>query len=332
MDRAKLPAAFAATYLLWGATFLGIRVAVETYPPFLTSAVRFALAGVLVFGVLAARGKLGATSQMPGWPKAIVTGALFCLGTHGIAPHVSRTVASGVVAVFMAATPLLMALLAHGAGQEKARPTVWLAVVLGLAGVAVLAWPAGDADVTVAEAAWMLLAALCWAIGSLLTKRWTPPGTPVAHFAGRQMVAGATLLWLASGVSGQGWVPPVPDLRTAVAVTYLAVGGTVAAYFSYLYLLRHVPLAQASSYTFVNPVVAVVLGAWLASEPLTPRLLAATPLVVAAVVLALRAKSPPRAPAAPPVQPPVRPPAAEWGPRPAPFSAAAASCPTCRAD
>ncbi len=282
--------AFAATYLLWGATFLGIRVAVETYPPFWLSGLRFLLAGGLVQSFVAIRGPRG---EAPPWTQAIVTGALFCLGTHGIAPHVSRTVASGVVAVFMAATPLLMSLISCATGNERCSPSTWAAVGLGVAGVVILAWPSAGADLTAWDAAWMVGAALCWAVGSVLTKQWGGTGIDVVRFAGRQMVAGAVLLGLASGASGQGWLPEVPDARTGLALVYLVLGGTIVAYFSYLYLLQNVSIAQASSYTFVNPVVAVALGFWLGGEAISVRLWVALPIIVAAVALTLKVKPAP---------------------------------------
>ncbi|MGB1696829.1 MAG: EamA family transporter [Thermoplasmatota archaeon] len=263
-------AAYTATYLLWGSTFLGIAIAVKEHDPLFIAASRFLLAGGIIL-VFAQR----AQNDLP-WPRAFVTGGFYLLGTHGIMSSLATSVPSGLLAVAMATAPMWIAVLE---GNRKQIPTL----LLGLAGVAVLAWPGGS--VSIAQLAWLVGAAVSWAIGSVLTKRWGS-GLPAASMAGRQMVAGGALLLAASGLAGETWA--VPTGTSLAAVLYLAVFGSILTYFAYLYLIRTTTMARASSYTFVNPIVAVALGAWLASEPVTWRLFVALPLVLLTLGLLLR--------------------------------------------
>lgn len=261
-------AAYAATYLLWGSTFLGIAIAVRGNDPLFIAATRFLLAGSLV--LLFARG--AALS----WPKSFATGGFYLLGTHGIMSALAKQVPSGLLAIAMATAPLWIAVLE---GKTREAP----ALLLGLGGVAVLAWPGGS--VSIWQLIWLLTAALSWAIGSVLTKRWgkdLPPGP----MAGRQMLAGGSLLAVASLLAGESWRMPSPT--ALAAIVYLVIGGTIVTYFAYLYLMRTTTMAKASSYTFVNPIIAVILGALIAGEPVSWRIFVALPMVLITLGLLLR--------------------------------------------
>lgn len=261
--------AHAATYLIWGATFLGVGIAVGSTPPLWMATLRFAIAAVCVAAVAMWRVR----GPVMSWPRAFASGGLLFLATHGIVSTVQVHVPSGVAAVAMAAIPLWMALL----GRRGA----WGGIVVGFAGVVVLAWP--SETVRPLDGLLLGLASFAWALGSLATRRWMPGHDAVASVA-RQGAAGAVLLGVASWLAGETWsVPTGPSL---VAIVALAVGGSVA-YFAYAYLLQVTTPGRASSYAYVNPVIAVLLGLAV-GEPWTWRLAVATPMVVLAVYWTLR--------------------------------------------
>lgn len=275
-----LAAAYLTTYLVWGATFLGIRIAVETIPPLEMAALRFLLAGALVAAFALGRGPAPADARPMPWPQASVTGGLLFLSTHGIVSSVETSVPSGLAALAMATIPLWMALF----GREPMGIRRWFGLAIGLTGVAVLAGPGG---LSIPHAALLLVAAMSWAAGSLLTRRWGQ-GRAVAATIARQSLAGGVLLVVASWGGRETWV--IPSGASAGALGFLVVGG-IAAYVAYTYLLRNTTADRASSYAYVNPVVAVALG-MLVGEPVTWRWFVATPLVVAAVLTTLRAHPP----------------------------------------
>ncbi len=281
--------AYAATYLLWGSTFLGIRIAVQEMEPFSMAAARFLLAGLIVLVLVRTMPRLRKGRALP-WPKAAITGAFYTLGTHGIISHIARDTPSGTIAVLMATVPLMAALAGWALGEQRPTMSVTLGIGLGIGGVALLAWPGGV--LSVATTGWLLGAAACWTAGSILTQRWATGVAPVP-MAGRQMLAGGALLLFVAGITGEGWMPVPLTWTSLAAVAFLSIGGTILAYLSYLHLMARSSVTKASSYTFVNPVVAVFLGALIGGEAVTERLLLATPFIVAAVVLVLRAKQAP---------------------------------------
>lgn len=291
---AKVLVAFACVYFIWGSTFLGIRIAIESLPPLLMCAARLLMAGLML--LVWAR-----VTGVP-WPKgaelrnAAFVGVLLPAIGNGSVTLATTHVPSGLVALLVATIPLWMALLASF-GRERVRPSARAiaGLVLGFVGIALLLGPAlADAAHAEFPAAWALIpiaGSLSWSWGSLWSRRVRMPASPLAS-TGVGMLAGGAFLLAAGAMAGE-FARLHPERVTAaslVALAYLAVFGSVVGFSAYLYLLRAVPPATVATYAFVNPVVAMALGWLFAHETLSSRTLAASALVVVAVALITTAK------------------------------------------
>jgi drug/metabolite transporter (DMT)-like permease len=260
--RTTLVAAFAAVYVIWGSTYLAIRFAIETLPPFLMAGVRFVIAGGILYAVARALGVV--------WAE--------------------QTVPSGLTALIVAIVPLWMVLLDWLRGTGS-RPGLGVAVglLLGFVGVGVLVGPGGlggGERIDPIGAGVVVLASLLWAIGSLYSRRAELPASQ-ALATGMEMFAGGVLLLALATATGElgRFDPSAVSARSLWALGYLIVFGAIVAFSAYVWLLQKTTPARAATYAYVNPVVAVVLGWALASEPLSPRILLAGAMIVAAVVL-----------------------------------------------
>ena len=285
-------AALATIYLVWGSTYLGIMVAIETLPPLLMSAARFIVAGAILYAFAVRRGDVGGdrpTSRH--WlAAAVVGGALLVVGNGGVALSEER-IDSGVAALLVATIPLWMAFLDRVLNRRRMGPAGVLGLVVGLGGVAMLVGPSGG-SIDVVGAGMALTAAFAWAWGSLYARDASLPARPLVG-AGMQMLAGGVLLTVAGVATGElGSVDlAAVSTRSLVAVAYLVVFGSVIAYSAYVWLLKAAPTALVSTYAYVNPVVAVALGALFLSEPVTLRMLAAGLAIVASVALIVTSQS-----------------------------------------
>jgi drug/metabolite transporter (DMT)-like permease len=284
---AALLAGFATLYLVWGSTYLGIKLAVETLPPLLMASARFSLAGLVLYVVARARGAAAPTGKQ--WRWAVLTGALLLLGGNGLVTWGQQTVPSGRAALIVATTPLWMVVLGWFFYQGV-RPglRVWLGLGVGFAGAALLIKPpAGDAGAgSLMGALALALAPLCWALGSLHTKA-TRPVDDTLMVSAMQMLAGGVLM-LGMGTLIGEWpvllTRPV-SLTSLGALVYLTVIGGLVGFSTYAWLLRHASPTAVSTYAYVNPLVAVLLGWLVAGEALDSRVLLAALLVIGAVVL-----------------------------------------------
>lgn len=280
--------ALASVYLIWGSTYLGIRWAIETLPPFLMASTRFFVAGTLLYGLARWRG--GEKPQHVHWRSAALTGALMILGGNGGVTWAEQRVPSGLAALLIGTVPLWIVVvnwLVFDGTRPNRRMTLGLAT--GVAGLALLIGPAdliGGSAVDPLGAGVVLLAALCWATGSLVSRRAPLPASPLLG-TGMQMLMGGLLLVVAGTLTGE-WAQldlAGVSLRSALAVAYLAVFGTLIGFTSYIWLLRHTTPARAASYAYVNPVVAVLLGWAFAGEALSARVLLASGIIVGSVVM-----------------------------------------------
>jgi drug/metabolite transporter (DMT)-like permease len=285
---ARLVAAFAAVYLIWGSTYLAIRLAIETLPPFTMAGVRFLIAGTLLYAWLRLH-KVAPPARVH-WRSAAVVGGLMLFGGNGGVTWAEQRVPSGLTALFIATVPLWMAIM-EALRRGGTRPTrrIALGLVFGFAGIALLIGPvnvAGGERVDPLGAGVLLFAALSWAGGSLYSRRAQLPAVPLLGTA-MEMLAGGALLLLASGISGEwGWLNlAAVSPRSLLALGYLVVFGSLLGFTAYLWLLRNTTPARASTYAYVNPVVAVFLGWALVGEPLTWQTLLAAAVIVAGVVL-----------------------------------------------
>lgn len=283
---AKVVAAFAAVYLIWGSTYLAILYAIQTLPPFLMAGVRFIVAGAVLFAWAWLRGARGAT--LVHWKSAAVVGGLLLLGGNGGVVWAEQRVASGLAALLVATVPLWMVLLEwlrRGGVRPDGRTIT--GVALGLAGLALLVGPnafLGGGRVDLLGAGVLVLASLSWAVGSLYARRAPLPGSPLLATAMEMLAGGALLVVLGLATGEAGVVDPAAvSLRSWLALLYLIVFGSLVGFTAYIWLLGVSTPARVSTYAYVNPVVAVLLGWALASEPLTPRMVVAAAIIVCAV-------------------------------------------------
>ncbi len=249
-------------YLIWGSTYLGMRISLEGFPPFLLSGIRFLIAGGILYAVLRLRGV-----PSPGrkeWAAAIVLGALLLVGGNGGVVFAEQWVASGLAALGIAAVPLWAALF-FGLWGRWPRRLEWLGLGLGFAGVVLLNLENGLRAAPIGAIA-LLIAPMCWAFGSALSQHLPQPKGLMGSAA--QMLAGGVILIPLSLVLREG-MPHVHTIRPILAMAFLILFGSLVAFSAYGYLLRNARPALATSYAYVNPMVAVALGVGFAGEHIT---------------------------------------------------------------
>jgi drug/metabolite transporter (DMT)-like permease len=294
--RARLIAAFAAVYIVWGSTYLAIRFAVETLPPLLMAGARFALAG----GILLLWSRLHSAEAAPtrrDWRTGLVSGGLLLVGGNGLVVWAEQRVPSGITALLVAVVPLWMVLLDWLRPRGR-RPhaLVFVGLALGLGGLAMLVGPSagGGSDKTDLTGALVLvLASLSWAAGSLYTQH-APKASSGLNGSATQMVAGGAVLVLAGLLAGEGGRLDLAHAttRSILGFFYLVSFGSLVGYTAYIYLLGHTSAAKASTYAYVNPVVAVFLGWALAHEAVTGRTVLAAAVILAGVAIITVARDP----------------------------------------
>ena len=288
--RVKVILAFAAVYIVWGSTYLGIRYAIETLPPFLMAGARFSLAGAIMFTWAKLRGNAGGWSWAQ-WRRAFLIGALLLLCGNGGVTWAEKYIASGLAALLVATEPLIVVVLNWAITRKRPNAKVLLGVLIGLAGVALLVSDGlnrgrEDPKTSLVAVGVVLLASLAWAGGSVYSNR-RPIKTTTSLASGMEMIAGGSLLLSLGLIVGDfkrldlaavSWV-------SLIAFAYLAVFGALLVFTAYGWLLRNVSPERAATYAYVNPAVAVFLGWLFASEPLTLRMLSAAAVIVGSVAL-----------------------------------------------
>ena len=298
--RAKLIAAFAAVYVLWGSTYLAIRFGVETIPPFMMAGTRFVFAGLLLYVWARFRG-----AKRPSWREwrsAAIVGMLLLLVANGGVTYAEQRVPSSIAALLAATVPLWIVLLDwlwHRAARP--RPGVIMGLVVGLAGVLMLIGPDqlfGHNRIDIAGVGILMIAAVSWATGSLYSRKAALPASPVLATS-MEMLAGAAALLLVSALSGefQRFNPAMVSTRSLLSVVYLSVFGSIIGFTAYVWLLRVAQASRVTTYAYVNPVIAIVLGWSLAGEAFTLQMLFSAAIIILAVVLIITSQSkPPRSP------------------------------------
>lgn len=291
-SRERVVLAFAAIYIIWGSTYLAIRIGVETIPPFFLAGVRFTIAGTALY--LWMRGHGVASPTKAQWRAATIVGALLFLGSNGALTWAELRVPSGMASLLVSTVPLWMVFITHT--QHKARhhgarlgKRVIAGLAVGLAGVGLLIGPndvLGHGGVDRIGAVALLLGSLAWTLGSIYSpKVGLPRSTMMA--AAMEMICGGVLLLLFGLVTREfsGFKFAAISTRSTLGLLYLITFGSLAGFTSYNWLLTHSTPARVSTYAYVNPVVAVFLGWAIAGERVTIRTLSAAALVVAAVAL-----------------------------------------------
>jgi drug/metabolite transporter (DMT)-like permease len=297
-SRTALILGFLAIYLIWGSTYLGIRVAVETMPPFLMAGVRFLVAGGFLFAVLQIRGAARPTRAQ--WRDHAIIGTLLLLGGNAVVAWAEQTVPSGLTTLILGASPLFMVLMEWARpGGTKPTAALWAGFGVGLAGLVILlgpgALPEGIRPPMLSVLA-LLFASLSWWGGSLFSK-YAKSGAEPLMAATLQMLCGGvvmTLFGLAVGEAPRVHLAEI-SARSWLAWIYLVLAGSLVAFPVYVWLLKHSTPARVSTYAYVNPIVAVVLGWAILDEPLTPRIALAAAVIIGAVAIITVARN--RAPA-----------------------------------
>ena len=286
-SKVKLLLAFGAIYFIWGSTFLAIRFAVRTLPPLLTMGTRHLAAGLLLFAWLAVRGKL-VRPEPRLWIPALFSGACCFLACHGLLAWAEMRIDSGLAALLSSTLPIWMVLLAPLRGLEsELNPRVLSGIALGFAGVAVLI----PMDFTGPQpeglrALAVLVAEILWAVGAIYA-RGVKSSTPPSTFAAMQMVSGGALLWVAGLVLGEGGRlhSAAFTAQAVLSLAFLIVFGSVIAFSAYVWLLQVSTPAIVSTHSYVNPLVAVLLGWAAAHEAVTWRTALGTGVILASVAL-----------------------------------------------
>ena len=298
-SKASVAAAFAAVYVLWGSTFLFIRFAVETIPPFLMGGARFLLAGVLLYAWARLRGAAPLTPRQ--WRGAAVVGLLLMGMGNGAVVWAEQHSASSVAPLLVAASPFWSVLIEWlRPGGHRPRPAVVAGLLVGLAGVAVLIGPArlegGGADLLGIAA--VLAGTVAWSSGSMYSRPADRPASPLLGTAASMLCGGAFLLVIAISAGELARFDPARvSTRSAVGFVYLLTAGSLIGFSAYVWLLGVSTPARVATYAYVNPLVAVFLGWAVGGEPVGTRMLTASAVILGGVALITSASGPPKPPA-----------------------------------
>jgi len=297
----KVIAAFFAIYVIWGSTFLGIRVAVLLVPPWFCAGVRFFTAGVVLYGYARLTGTKAPTGRE--WRSLAVLGLLMFAVTYGALFWAEQYVPSGITSVLEALIPLFtIGIEVFVLRQQRFAPRVLVAVVVGFVGVAVMLSKTGLGNATTGSQSFgvvpclvVMIAGIAWSLGAVLTRvkagRWaiTLPASRVLTSGAQMMIGGAVLLAVSAGAGEMRPFPVIPA-KAAWALVYLIVAGSLVGFTAFVYLVGKMPASRVASHAYVSPFVALALGYFFGGEMITVRTLVGAVLVVGSVVLTLYQK------------------------------------------
>lgn len=279
--------AMAAVYFFWGGTYLAMKIAIESMPPFLMAGIRFSIAGWALY--LANRARGAARPTLGEWKNAAIVGALMMLCANGPIVWAEQQVPSAIASVLVATVPLWIALFGYLTKEQKANAGSLIGIALGLCGIVVLVWtPEGvswqNADFWGVPA--LIFASVAWAAGSVFSRKAKLPAAPLLA-TGAQMIVGGALLLLLAAACGEfrGFHPAQVSLRSWLAFGYLVLCGSLLGYTSYIWLMKNAEPALVSTYAFVNPVVAVFLGWLIADETFGANAIAAAAIIVLSIII-----------------------------------------------
>jgi drug/metabolite transporter (DMT)-like permease len=287
--------AFAALYLIWGSTYLGIRFSIETIPPFLMAGARFVLAGTIMYGIAWSQG-IG-ESNWRNWRTSLIIGACLLLGGNGGVTISEKYIDSGLAALIVAIVPIYIVLLGWLTGMAR-RPTavMWMGLAGGFLGVGTLFGPGLHVHSPAGRnpaigISILLVTSFIWSAGSLYSRVAKHAASPFLT-AAQQMICGGVLLLVAGAVTGElpRFHPSSVSLLSLISFIYLVLIGAVVGYTAYIWLLRHCDPAKVATYAYVNPIVAVLLGTLFAGETVTVRTLIASALIIGSVALIITAQ------------------------------------------
>jgi drug/metabolite transporter (DMT)-like permease len=290
--RIRIIIAFVALYLVWGSTYLGIRFAIETIPPFLMAGARFLLAGMIMFAIAWSQGAY--KSSWANWRVSLVVGACLLLAGNGGVTISEQYIDTGLAALIVAIVPIYIVILSWATGMtSRPAPIVWLGLVGGFVGVGILLGPAlrfssNSGRHPAIGMSILLVSSFIWSAGSLYSRSAKHAASPFLT-AAQQMLCGGLLLLLTGIVTGEmrRFHPASVSILSLASFIYLVIIGAVVGYTAYIWLLRHCDPAKVATYAYVNPIVAVLLGAAFAGETVTPRVLIAAALIIGSVAIVI---------------------------------------------
>lgn len=286
--RLRMLFSFFAVYVIWGTTFLAIRIAVEELPPLFAAAARFFTAGLVLLAFMRIKGDVFPTRRQ--WRNLGIVALFLFVAEYAPLFWAERFVPSGVVSVLAATIPILTLVAEALILREKhLRPTTIVATLIGFGGIVILLLRTGNSNIALVPCVAVLAGSICWAVGSVFNRSMDlPKSRPVT--SGATMMLGGVGLFALSAAFGELRPFPHISLRGAEALLYLIVFGSLIAFTAYVWLIGHMSASRVSSYAYVNPIIAVAIGHFWAAEPITPRILAGTALVLISVFLILRNK------------------------------------------
>jgi drug/metabolite transporter (DMT)-like permease len=296
--RGNIWAALVTVWIVWGTTYLAIAVSVRSLPPLLAGGVRFLLAGTLLYAWAIRRGdREGDRPTRRHWRSAAIIGALLLMCSNGMIMVAEKTVPSGLTALIVAMVPLWIAFFDRILFGRRLQPRVTIGLITGFFGAALLVGGSIQGDKNVAGTVMVIGAALSWTLGSLYARDARLPARPLVGTA-MEMLAGGAMLVAAGVIRGElsGLDPSTFRVSSMLALLYLVVFGSLVGYSSYVWLIRSAPTELASTYAYVNPVVAVSLGSVILNEPLTARTVLAGAIVVVSVALIVTTQGKPATP------------------------------------
>jgi drug/metabolite transporter (DMT)-like permease len=286
--KSKIWIALLALYIVWGSTYLGIRIAIETIPPFFHAGIRFLISGlILIIWQLAAGHSLPTRKQ---WVSTAIVGTLLLLGGNGLVAWAEQFIPSGIAALVIASSPMFL-VIGEAIRPNGVKPN-WQGIVgllIGFVGIFILIGPvevSGSATkLNPFGVAALLFACLFWSTGSIFSKSVDLPKSSLMN-TGAQMLMGSVSLFIVSTITGElnGWDVTAVSSRSLFGLSYLILVGSLIGFASYGWLLQNAPISLVSTYAYVNPIVAVFLGTWLAKEKLEPRIWLAAAIIVGSVV------------------------------------------------
>jgi drug/metabolite transporter (DMT)-like permease len=289
----RIVLAFLAIYVIWGSTYLAIRFAIETIPPFLMAASRFLVPGGLLYLWLRFRGMPAPPLQQ--WRSAAIIGTLLLVAGNGGVTWAEQVVPSGITALLISTVPLWIALLGwFWHGGTRPRLSTMAGIAIGFIGVLLLIGPAellGGHSIDPAGIVVLTIATISWSAGSLYSRTATLPSSPLMAVAIEMLAGGAVLfcIGLAFGEPARLHLDQL-SLRSLASLLYLMAFGSLIGFSAYIWLLRVAPASRVATYAYVNPVIAVILGWALAGEELTTRMLIAATIIIAGVVVIINRK------------------------------------------
>ena len=285
--KSKIWIALIALYIVWGSTYLAIRFAVETMPPFLHAGLRFLISGLIL--VMWRRAAGDAMPTRIQWRSLAIIGTLLLLGGNGLVAFAEQRIASGVAALIVGTVPLWLVLIeALRPGGVKPTGRAILGLIVGFGGIYLLVGPSeltGKLQFDTIGTVAVIFASFFWSIGSIYSRSAELPRSALM-MTGAEMLAGSIPIFIVSLVLGEWKSFDINQVSSQswLGLIYLITFGSMIGFVAYIWLLQNAPISLVATYAYVNPLVAVLLGAWLASEPITPRILAAAGIIIGSVI------------------------------------------------